>query len=141
MSTDRGNKIRFKALILNEKQEVLLLLCEEYPGKHFWDILGGRIDREDIPVEGVLREIKKDYGVDAEESEFLGNYGTILKEKSLVSKLPVEILPIFKIKLQATETKIEDALRPDLQWFKFCSLPKQLSASAHFAISKIWYFG
>lgn len=69
-----------KTLIVNEKNQLLLLkigLHTQQPERsHTWDLPGGFIDEGESEVEGAVREIKEETGIDVNPDEVNLLYGT-----------------------------------------------------------------
>ncbi len=62
------------ALILNEKDELLVVRRKNAPGKGMLDMPGGFIDMYETGEEGVAREVKEETGLDAIETTYLFSY-------------------------------------------------------------------
>lgn len=72
-----------RAIILNEKNEVLLGRRMRGPGEGQWALLGGRLDDGETPEEAVVREVMEEIGVVFRPVFF----------KDMVTKLPEEDSP------------------------------------------------
>lgn len=62
------------AVIRNEEGEYLIgkhpnLKTKPYPG--MWDLPGGKLEKHETPLEGVIRELKEETGFDAVETKLL----------------------------------------------------------------------
>ena len=56
-------------IIINDRQEVLLLLRDDIPGipcPNMWDLPGGHVEEGETPRECILREIKEEMGLELE---------------------------------------------------------------------------
>lgn len=59
------------ALIINEKDELLVVRRKNEPAKGTLDLPGGFVDMEETGEEGMMREVKEETGLDAEKVEYL----------------------------------------------------------------------
>lgn len=55
------------ALIINEKEELLVVRRKNDPGKDQLDLPGGFVDMDETGEEGMAREVKEETGLDAQE--------------------------------------------------------------------------
>jgi 8-oxo-dGTP diphosphatase len=57
-----------KAIVLNRKNEILFLKRSEKSGKvGRWDLCGGGLDKNENPIEGIVREIKEEAGLEVKD--------------------------------------------------------------------------
>lgn len=63
-----------KAIILNDKQEILLGRRGQYPYKGMWDLIGGNMHGGETLEACLLREIKEELGVDAKIDDLFHVY-------------------------------------------------------------------
>lgn len=85
------------ALIVNEKNELLVVQRKNEPGKDKLDLPGGFIDMDETGEEGMAREIKEETGLDATEVTYLFSYpNTYLYSGFLVHTLDM----FFKVKVK-----------------------------------------
>ena len=85
------------ALILNEKDELLVVRRKNDPGKDMLDLPGGFIDMDETGEEGVAREVKEETGLDAIEVTYQFSYpNTYLYSDFLVHTLDM----FFKLKVK-----------------------------------------
>ena len=55
-----------KSLIVNSKNEILLLKRSDYKGpssQHFWDLPGGSVDMGELPLDAMIRECNEELGI------------------------------------------------------------------------------
>lgn len=62
------------AIILNKKGEVLLAKRSKEPGKGLWNLPGGFLEENELPEEGLKREIKEETNLDIKSFKLLGIY-------------------------------------------------------------------
>ena len=84
------------ALIVNEKNELLVVRRKNDPGKDMLDLPGGFIDMDETGEEGMAREVKEETGLEANEVSYLFSYpNTYLYSGFLVHTLDM----FFKVKV------------------------------------------
>ena len=75
MNKEKLFQVGVKALIENEKGEILLVYTGQRPAQYnsdFWDIPGGRIDENENALQTLAREIKEETGLEKiEDVEFV----------------------------------------------------------------------
>lgn len=85
------------ALIVNDKDELLVVRRKNDPGKDMLDMPGGFIDMDETGEEGMAREVKEETGLDATEVTYLFSYpNTYLYSGFLVHTLDM----FFKVKVK-----------------------------------------
>jgi len=91
---------------------------------HCWDCGGGGLKFGETISEGVLREIKEEYGVEPLEIEELG-YGDVLRNIEGVETHWI----LFRFKVLVDRSKVinnEPDKHSELGWFKINNLPEPL---------------
>lgn len=85
------------ALIVNEKNELLVVRRKNDPGKDMLDMPGGFIDMDETGEEGMAREVKEETGLEATEVTYLFSFpNTYLYSGFLVHTLDM----FFKVKVK-----------------------------------------
>lgn len=85
------------ALIVNEKNELLVVRRKNEPGKDMLDMPGGFIDMGETGEEGMAREVKEETGLEATEVTYLFSFpNTYLYSGFLVHTLDM----FFKVKVK-----------------------------------------
>lgn len=110
-------KTDLRAVILNEKQEILLVR-ESADGR--WSLPGGWADIGDTPTEGIIREIKEETGLQAQVVRLLAIYDK--------DRHPYPQQPFYVYKLIFHCSYIGDTLTQgfdiqDVNWFSVHDLP------------------
>ncbi len=72
------------AIILNDKQEVLLCHRRDYD---LWNLPGGGVENEESPWEAVIREVKEEVGLDVKIVSLTGVYSKPEKNEVVFSFL------------------------------------------------------
>lgn len=111
-------KTDLRAIVLNEKQEILLVR-ESADGK--WALPGGWADIGDTPKEGIIREINEETGLQAQVVRLLAIYDR--------DRHPYPQQPFYVYKLMFHCTSIGGTLKKgfDIQsvgWFSVDALPE-----------------
>lgn len=121
------------ALILNEKDELLVVRRKNEPGKDMLDMPGGFIDMYETGEEGVAREVKEETGLDATETNYLFSYpNTYLYSGFVVHTL--DMFYLIKVKSLSHIEAMDDAAayywiplkELDIDQFAFDSIKKGL---------------
>lgn len=85
------------ALILNDKDELLVVRRKNAPGKDMLDMPGGFIDMDETGEEGMAREVKEETGLEATEVTYQFSYpNTYLYSGFVVHTLDM----FFKVKVK-----------------------------------------
>ena len=85
------------ALIINDKDELLVVRRKNEPGKDMLDMPGGFVDMDESGEEAMAREVKEETGLDATEVKYLYSYpNTYLYSGFLVHTLDM----FFEVKAQ-----------------------------------------
>ncbi|WP_300812189.1 NUDIX domain-containing protein [uncultured Bacteroides sp.] len=79
------------ALILNERNELLVCRRGKEPAKGTLDLPGGFVDMSETGEEGVMREVKEETGMDVTRAEYLFSLPNIY----VYSGFPVHTLDMF----------------------------------------------
>lgn len=74
-----------EAIVLNEKDELLVLKRKNCPAKDEWWFPGGRMRRGETFEETLNREVREETGLDVKIIRFLGAYNRIFPERHDVS--------------------------------------------------------
>jgi len=61
-----------EAVCIDERGRVLLGRRAHDPGKGLWDLPGGFLHEDEPPLDGLLREVREETGLEIEPTEFLG---------------------------------------------------------------------
>jgi ADP-ribose pyrophosphatase YjhB (NUDIX family) len=61
-----------EAVCLDEQGRVLLGRRAFDPGKDLWDLPGGFLHEDELPVDGLVREVREETGLEIDPQEFLG---------------------------------------------------------------------
>jgi len=70
-----------EAMIVNEKNEILVLRRKNHPVKGEWWFAGGRIRKGETLEEALIREVKDETGLDIEIIKFIGVYSRIFRDR------------------------------------------------------------
>ncbi|XOU94808.1 MAG: NUDIX hydrolase [Candidatus Kerfeldbacteria bacterium] len=106
--------------------------CRDEKGT--WDCGGGRLDFGEDPREGVLREVKEEYGCDGNINEQLPYYSIIRKhdgKKTHWLSLPF-IIQVDRNKVKNNEPDKID----EIGWFKLDQLPKPIHTGVKLELDK-----
>lgn len=62
------------AIVVNERQQILLIKRKNQPYQDHWALPGGYLDQDETMLCGALRELKEETGLSADNAEFFGFY-------------------------------------------------------------------
>jgi 8-oxo-dGTP diphosphatase len=60
------------ALVLDEEDRVLLARRSNDPGAGLWDLPGGFLNEDELPLDALRREVREETGLELERPQFLG---------------------------------------------------------------------
>jgi ADP-ribose pyrophosphatase YjhB (NUDIX family) len=101
-------------ILFDTEEKVLLCHRRDF---NLWDLPGGRVERGEMPWEGVVREVKEEVGLDVEIVRLVGVYGKTQKNDVIFSFICREIGGLLTMTDEAD----------DCAYFSPYDLPKNLS--------------
>ena len=107
------------AVMLNGRDEILLLLRNKEPEAGCWSIPGGTVEFFETLEDAIVREVKEEVGVTTEVIALLGVTNHIIPEEGLHW---VTTPFLVKIK-EGTPINLEPQKHLDLRWFSIHNLP------------------
>ena len=118
------------AVIINNKNEILLQLRNKAPEKNHWSIVGGRVELFEKIEDAIIREVKEETGVDVKIIDLLGICNHILKLEKTHWVSPSYLCEIIG---GIPEIK-EPTTHLDMKWFNLSNLPNNLTLTTKVAI-------
>lgn len=118
------------AVIVNDRNQLLLQLRNKAPEKEYWSIPGGKVEMFETFEEAIKREVKEEIGVDVQVVCELGICDHIIRNegKHWVS-------PSFLCKIVDGEPKImEPTKHLDMKWFELNNLPEKITITTRDAV-------
>ena len=109
------------AIIISEKNEILLARRARDPKKGMWEIVGGFIEPGESLENAVKREVKEELGVEIELLDFIGGFP---HEKYELEEINFPAIGFF---YTAKITRGSPKPNDDIDAFKFVSASKVLS--------------
>ena len=125
------------AVILNDKNEVLLLQRNKEPEKGFWSIPGGAVEFNETIEDALIREIKEETDVDVEIIKLLSVVNHIVKSDSAHWVSPNFLCKI----ISGTVKNVEPNKHTDIQWFSLNDLPDNITITTKKGIESLNYKG
>ncbi len=118
-----------RAIVINERGEILLVLHTYIPGWHF---PGGGVDKGESPREAIIREVREEAGIIVQEipSIFDCYYNKIVGVDDIVS---LYIIKNFECKSFKSH-EIREA-----KWFALNQLPMDISNASKRRINEVFY--
>lgn len=124
-------------IIINEKDEIMLVKRKFPPKKGFWDLPGGFVDIGETGEDGARREIKEELGLTLNEIYYLG----ALPDKYLFQGINLDTLTLsYYSKITNAVIKISD----DITGYKFFNekdIPYNKLAFKNLSVSIKKYLG
>ncbi len=112
------------AVILNERNEVLLVLRKKNPEANKWSIPGGKVEFLEHVETTVIREIKEEVNLDVRVAEVLNTAETIEPDSN-----EHYLSLIYTVKdVRGTMKNMEPEKIAAVQWFPLDQLPEELAS-------------
>lgn len=118
------------AIILNEKNEVLLMMRKKDPESGCWSIPGDRVDFLEQIEKTIKREIREELGVESEIVLLLSIIDHIIPEKKTHWVSPCYFMRITK----GVPRNIEPDKHVQIKWFPLDGLSENLAITAKNAV-------
>ena len=99
-------------IIVNEKNEIMLVKRKVDPKKGYWDLPGGFIQPGENLEQSVKREIKEELDIDVEMIKFIGTYGDLYEFQSI-------LVPTLGIIVTAKPLSFKFIPKDDISSYKF----------------------
>ena len=107
-------------------------LCRDEKGH--WDFGGGQLEFGEKLEEGILREVKEEYGVNGKIEQQLPAHSLLRINKGIKTHW---LIITFIVKVDRKKVKICDPEKmSEIGWFKLSKLPKPLHTGAIFTLSR-----
>ncbi|KLH99462.1 DNA mismatch repair protein MutT [Brevibacillus formosus] len=122
------------AVILNDKNEILLVLRNRDPEKNMWSIPGGKVDPYEQLETSVIREIKEEVNLDVKVKALLCTAETIRPESA-----EHWVSVIYEVTILSGEARNleEGGAIGDMRWYSLDALPSNLACFAVPAIEHL----
>ncbi|MDT0121552.1 NUDIX domain-containing protein [Paenibacillus sp. RRE4] len=127
MAVEATPRIGVGAVILNERNEVLLVWRNRAPEQHTWSIPGGTVDAYETLRIAVEREIKKEVHLDIVIESLLGTAETIYPKHQEHS---ITLLYATRVIEGVARNPEEGGAIGDIGWFPLHALPSPLASFA-----------
>jgi 8-oxo-dGTP diphosphatase len=123
------------ALIVNERNEVLLLLRTSPPEADYWSIPGGSVEMFETLEDAVIREVKEELNVDATVIRLIGVTNHIVEQEDTHW-----VAPAFLVQITGNQipVNVEVNKHRDLQWFPINDLPRNITLTASKALEYLF---
>jgi 8-oxo-dGTP diphosphatase len=118
------------AVIVNDRDEVLLLLRRKSPEAGSWSIPGGGVEWQETCQDAIVRECIEEVGVSVRVERFLTVVNHIVPEDRM-HWVSIEFLCSV---VEGHARNVGEQESSDLRWFPFSTLPKRLSQPSREAI-------
>lgn len=119
------------AVILNDKEEILLQQRNKAPEKGYWSIPGGKVEMFETLGQAIIREVKEETSVEVEIIELLDICNHIVEKEQLHW-----VSPSFLCKIIKGEPKImEPTKHIEMKWFSLDNLPENITITTKSAVN------
>jgi 8-oxo-dGTP pyrophosphatase MutT (NUDIX family) len=130
-----GHVTRAAAAVLCDA-EGRVLLARHASAKHRWGLPGARIEPTDPPADAVLRELRRETGIEARIVDLLGLYLLCGQLSGDEEQLPDLLTYAFRCELVSGEPVLNGRGRIDhLGWYDSACLPDPVTATAAAAVT------
>lgn len=123
LAKDKAFLVAVKALIVNEKEEILFLkVNSELSDSEKWDLPGGLMEFEDTVESALQREVLEETGIKVDNIELAGCTETIFEKFVFIDNEIKDvrvIVIVYKYKLDQSNTQIK--LSSEHVEFTWCS--------------------
>jgi 8-oxo-dGTP pyrophosphatase MutT (NUDIX family) len=134
-----GHVTRAVAAVLCDA-EGRVLLARQASGKHRWGLPGAHIRPNDPPTDAVLRELRRETGIEAKVVDLLGLYLLCGQLRGDEEDLPDLLTYAFRCELISGEPVLNGRGRiDDLGWYDSGCLPDMVTATAAAAVGDCGY--
>jgi 8-oxo-dGTP diphosphatase len=111
--------VTMDAVIVNDKNQILLVKRGNEPFKGLWSNAGGYLDHDETTEEATTREVKEETGLDVESIKFLNVYTN-------PNRHPNQAISVaYVVKVTGEPKAADDAV--EVKWFDLTNLPKPLA--------------
>ena len=129
-----GHVTRAAAAVLCDA-EGRVLLVRQANARHRWGLPGGHIEPSAAPPDAVLRELRRETGIEARIVDLLGLYLLSGQLRGDEERLPDLLTYAFRCELVSGEPVLNGRGRIDhLGWYDSGCLPTQVTATAAAAV-------
>lgn len=118
------------AVILNDKEEILLLLRNKNPESGMWSIPGGKVEFFENIEDAIIREVKEELGIDIHITKLLGITNHILKGEKTHWVAPTFLVSIKSGQIQ----NLEPNKHKEVKWFSMKNLPENITLTTYKAL-------
>ncbi|MCM3131192.1 NUDIX domain-containing protein [Paenibacillus polysaccharolyticus] len=127
MAVEATPRIGVGAVILNERDEVLLVWRNRAPEQHTWSIPGGKVDVYETLETAVIREVKEEVNLDIVINSLLCTAETIRPERQ---EHWISVLYSTKVVSGEARNLEEGGAIGEIGWFPLHELPSPLASFA-----------
>lgn len=125
-----GDVTRAAAAVIRDP-EGRVLLARQDSGQHRWGLPGAHIGPDDLPVDAVVREVRRETGMEVRVVDLVGLYHLTGRLSGAVEDLPDLLTYAFRCEVVAGEPVLNGLGRIDeLGWYDSAGLPAVVTATA-----------
>lgn len=118
------------AVILNEKNEILLLLRKRNAEANHWSIPGGSVEFNETIEDAIKREVQEEISVKINIVKLLGVTNHIIENEGLHWLAPTFLTKI----IEGEPLNAEPQKHSELKWFPINNLPKNITITTKKAL-------
>ncbi len=111
------------AVIFN-KDKLLLIQRNNAPFRNHWDFPGGFLEPNELPENGLRREVKEEIDADIEINNFLGYYLDHYADPNISTLNIYYVCRVLKNEFSITFS--DDEIK-NVEWFKLSNLPSKMA--------------
>lgn len=118
------------AVILNNRNEILLLLRMKEPEQGYWTIPGGTVEMFESIEDAIIREVKEEVNLEVKIDRLLGVTNHIIKDKSIHWVAPAFLVKVVGGELHNNELNKHKKMK----WFALNNLPDNITLTTEKAL-------
>ena len=118
-----SRNIAVSTLVINQKNEVLLIKRARNPQAGWWALVGGYVDWDETLEQCSLRELKEEAQIVADHAIFFKIYDSLNRDKDGRQNID----HAFIVRVSSADFTIEKSEVSEARWFSLDDLPKNIA--------------
>jgi len=111
-----------EVILINDKNEILLIKRAAMPAQGFWALPGGYVDWNEKLSQTAIREVKEETGFDVEDINFFGLYDDPTRDQDGRQNIGHCFIAQVHGKAKMEVSEVEE-----MKWFSLNNFPKEIA--------------